>query len=376
MKRTNKYHFIVFLLLISISNTYAQKTKFSTSKEVLNLYNNSNYKSNAMNKSKSADSYMFMSLRNTVAAFNIILEKNYDKDVVEEYKLIIENIINSSQVSRDIINNKYKYKDKYKGWCVLKENSSLYTESPLYESYVFLRITQFLYQLKKAGWVDESDENLVWWRNTLSFVEENVWNKWVNRSFIKYNNYRYLLRSRTHMGGHWAGIAMYLAILTDNQKIKKQTTELQRQYDLLLKRNLKISNGAYKWNSTYDNVNGTGAYKEKLKRIQDVSHGNHVVLYIVSAYELGNPNWTFKDVQLLANTFKYIIYNKKENTFADKVNGTKDKSRAGWGNFIADGWAKLAAYDGDVYEVLTKFESNSILKNYDQELMFKASLIK
>jgi len=378
IKQINQHKLIVFLFFISISipNSSAQKIEITTPEEFLTMYSSSNYKRVALNKSKSSDAYMFMSLRNTVAAFNIILDKEYNRDVIEEYKLIVDNIINTAQVSKEIQNNRYRYKDTYMGWITLKENSSSHIEVPLYESYIFLRITHFLYQLKNMGWVEESKENQAWWNKTLSFVEENVWNKWVSRSFKKYNSYRYLLRSRTHMGSHWAGIAMYLNNITSNLKIKEETKKIVEQYDLLLKRNLKISGETYIWNSTYDDVEGTDAYKDTTKRMQDVSHANHVVLYIISAYEFGNPNWSLLDVQRLGNTFKYIIYNEKEDTFADNVNGTSSKSRPGWGNFIADGWVKLASYDKDVYTILTRFKNNDILKKYDQELMYRANLLK
>lgn len=378
IKPINQHKLIVFLFFISISipNSSAQKIEITTPEEFLTMYSSSNYKRVALNKSKSSDAYMFMSLRNTVAAFNIILDKEYNRDVIEEYKLIVDNIINTAQVSKEIQNNRYRFKDTYMGWITLKENSSSHIEVPLYESYIFLRITHFLYQLKNMGWVEESKENQAWWNKTLSFVEENVWNKWVSRSFKKYNSYRYLLRSRTHMGSHWAGIAMYLNNITSNLKIKEETKKIVEQYDLLLKRNLKISGETYIWNSTYDDVEGTDAYKDTTKRMQDVSHANHVVLYIISAYEFGNPNWSLLDVQRLGNTFKYIIYNEKEDAFADNVNGTSSKSRPGWGNFIADGWVKLASYDKDIYTILTRFKNNDILKKYDQELMYRANLLK
>src|SRR5690606_3685297 len=123
--------------------------------------------------------------------------------------------------------------------CACEKNK----EVPLYESYSFFYITQFLYILQDIGWVSESQKNKIWWEQTLSFVEENVWNKWLERSIsTKGKNYWYFLRQRTHMGSHWAGIAMYLGALTKNQEIKNQTKEVQRQYDLLLKRNLRTVN--------------------------------------------------------------------------------------------------------------------------------------
>src|SRR5699024_10688593 len=133
----------------------------------------------------------------------------------------------------------------------------------------------------------------------------------------------------THMGSHWAGVAMYLKSMTSNPKIKKQCKEVQEEYDLLLKRNLNPNPkypSAYIWNSTYDNTTGTDATESKPSRIQDVSHGNHVVSYIVAAYEMGDENWNLADIHKLCNTLKYVIYDEKNNRFMDNVDGTSDSS--------------------------------------------------
>lgn len=69
------------------------------------------------------------------------------------------------------------------------------------------------------------------------------------------------------------------------------------------------------------------------------------------------------------------MYNKKENNFFDKVDGTIDASRPGWGNNIGDGWAKLARHNRKTKKVLNKFSKNNLeVKKYDQELQFKTEL--
>src|SRR5690606_16883572 len=113
---------------------------------------------------------------------------------------------------------------------------------------------------QKSRWINLSPENTDWWQKTLSFLEQNIWTKWLKRSYIiNKKNYRYFLRSRTDMGSYWGGIAMYLKRMTSNLLIKEQCEKLQQDYDLLLKRNLKPNPSypaAYCWNSTYDNTNG------------------------------------------------------------------------------------------------------------------------
>ena len=114
------------------------------------------------------------------------------------------------------------------------------------------------------------------------------------------------------MGSHWAGLAMYLNTLTSNKQIQSQTAILIQQYDTLLKRNLNKSQDGYIWNSTYDNVEGTFAADTHKNIIQDVSHGNHVVSYIVAAYEFGNNNWTLADIHKLCYTLKEYVYDRKK----------------------------------------------------------------
>jgi len=179
------------------------------------------------------------------------------------------------------------------------------------------------------------------------------------------------------MGSHWAGIAMYLNKMSKNNIIITQTYELMQHYDLLLKRNLKKSKGAYIWHSTYDDISGTDAQSSEQEIIQDVSHGNHVLAYVTSAYELKNTNWKKKDIKAFSNTLVKIMYNSKSNLFSDKVDGSSDPSRPSWGNNVGDGWAKLAEYNKKASNIFLKFSKNeTVIKKYGQELQFKANFKK
>lgn len=333
----------------------------------------------ALGYSKSGNSYDFMTLRSTLGTLNSIIAETADERLINEEILLINNLINSAQVSQNIPNNKYEFKDGYKGWIALKTNErnkgSQFLEVPLFESYSFFYITQFLYLIRKNKWIEKSSANKVWWKNTLSFIEKNEWKKWYERSYKIHNKYyRVFLRSRTHMGSHWAGIAMYLKEMTSNSDIKGECKKAQEQYDTLLKRNLKLNptcQSAWVWNSTYDNTMGTDANATESSIIQDVSHGNHVVAYITAAYQLGDMCWRSEDIQSLCNTLKYIIYNKQTNTFADNVDGTKDPSRPGRGNFVEDGWIKLSKYDLEVANIFNLFSQNKFSKRYNPELQFQ-----
>lgn len=331
----------------------------------------------AIELSTSGDAYQFMSLRANLGANNALLKKRIQNDIIEYQLQLIENILSASSVSMQIKNNRYLYKDIYKGWVSYRDNGTKNSEVPLYESYSFFYIAQFLYIIKNNGWVEESSENITRWNIILAFIEQNIWTKWYQRCLgVKGNNYWYFLRGRTHMGSHWAGIAMYLNKLSENKEIKSQTEFLVKQYDRLLKRNFKLKENGYVWNSTYDNVEGTYASAVSGDIIQDVSHGNHVVAYIIAAFELGNENWSKEDINRLCYTLTEFVYDSHNNRFKDNVDGSDDESRPGWGNFVGDGWVQLADYSEKVRSIIVEFQNSKQFQKYNQELQFTANLNK
>lgn len=369
---------ILFILFFVVNVGYSQTDDINYK----SLYKDTDY-STALKIATSGNSYDFMGLRKYIGALNVMIKGTNDEELIQKQIKLVDNLINSSQISQSILNSTYEYKDKFKSWIVHKADNgnkaTINKEVSLFESYTFFYVAEFLYILKENGWIEKSVDNKKWWNETVQFVEQNVWTKWRSRSYKifnkKYNHY--FLRNRTHMGSHWAGIAMYLGEITNNEQIVKQTNEVQRQYDMLLKRNLQLKKGAYVWNSTYDDVRGTDAGKGKANVIQDGSHGNHVVAYVVAAYELGNKNWTKKDLKRLSKTVTRIMYNKKTNSFADKVDGTVHESRPGWGNFVGDGWVKLAKYDKEAAKIFKQFSTNDkLLKKYKQELQYNTTILK
>lgn len=316
-----------------------------------------------------------MSLRGYLGAINSMLIADYDDIRAELQVQLIENLISTSRESGQIDENQSPFKDGYRTWVSKRDNGTLNQEVSLYEGYVFFYIAQFLYYSKQKSWYANSKLNQKRWMDILAFVENNIWTKWYERCLpVKGNHYWYFLRGRTHMGSHWAGVAMYLHDLSQNEEIKNQTRLLVDQYDTLLKRNLKIRGRGYVWNSTYDKVEGTYASEVSEDIIQDVSHGNHVVSYIVAAYEFGNPNWSEADISRLAYTLREFVYDDMRGVFRDNVDGTDDPSRPGWGNFVADGWVKLAEYDVGVDNIFRKFKQTNMLRKYNQELQFKSIL--
>ncbi len=368
----------VFMTFRCISQNEDLVDKSNPIYAMYNLPNRINIseKQKAWNKSRSGDAYDFMALRKTIAAINAMIQATGETYWINQQVALINNLIETAQTSSDIPGNLI-FRDGFKSWISLAANGAYRKEVPLYESYSFFYIMQFLFLVRNSAWMESAYNSKIWWTNTLTFIEEHIWTKWYERSFLSYkNHYRYFLRSRTHMGSHWAGLALYLNAVTANPEIKSQTAFLIQQYDSLLKRNLRVYHGGYIWNSTYDNVEGSFAGRSPENIIQDVSHGNHVVSYIISAYAIGNKDWTLNDIKRLCFTLKEIIYDAQNNRFRDNVDGSADTDRKGWGNFVADGWVKLAAYDEEVKAVFKRFEKSDMLKKYNQGLQFKANLYK
>jgi hypothetical protein len=337
---------------------------------------------NYLNKSTSGDSYDFMSISNILDALQCMYlstgEEFYRNDLIK----IIDNILSTAQVSKNITGNKYEYKDNYLTWISKNRLNSYNNEAPLFEGYIFRFITQFIYNLHEEGWTNLSNENQNWYNRTLQFIEKNIWEKWANRS-NKINNkpYTIFLRTRTHTSSHWAFIGFFLKEITTDPLIKTQCIELYNMYDLLLKRNLKPNPAfpqAYIWNCSWDDVSGTQANVVTDVVLQDVSHGNHVLSYVTVSKKMGNSNWSDDEMDSLCNTLKLVVYNKETISFADMVDGSPSTSRPGWGNNQSEGWIKLSWFDKEVWNIYIAFafrQEYGIMRSQDMELPYYANLL-
>lgn len=359
--------FFILLLIGHYGNAQTESQKFKI------IYTNPNV---AVNLTSSGDSYGFMALRQHLGALNEIIKQTKDEQLILKQINLIDNLITSATRSDKIANSTYELKDSFQAWTAKQPANIINTEVPLFESYSFFYVAEFLHLLKVNGWVNKSEKNRMWWNRTVRFLEHDIWTKWRSRSYRTNKMYNQIfLRSRTHMGSHWAGIALYLREISNNDSIKVQATELISQYDRLLRRNLELRNGAYVWNSTYNDVTGTDAIRSAEVIVQDVSHGNHVISYVISAYELGNKNWRLDDLNRFSKTLT-MLYDGAANAFADNVDGSADPSRPGWGNFVGDGWVKLGRYNREAAGVLLKFSRNKkLLKRYYQTLQFNTTIL-
>ncbi|MBW7891564.1 MAG: hypothetical protein H3C48_11185 [Chitinophagaceae bacterium] len=312
--------------------------------------------------SQSGDAYDFMELSAIldplVCMYKSTGKDSYRNDLIT----IINNVIATAQVSKSIPGNKYAYKDDYLSWISKNRLEGYNNEHVLYEGYIFRFITLFLYHLHQEGWDRLSSANQDWYQQTVSFIEENVWEKWISRS-RRSNNvnspYTIFLRTRTHMGSHNAFIAFFLKEITSSPTIKSECTEMYNMYDLLLRRNLKPNPDmpdAYVWNSTWDDVSGTQAQQGGTTAVQDVAHGNHVLVYITTSRKFGNTNWTDADIEKLSNTVRLVIFDPVKFSFKNLVDGTSSTGiEDRRGNAQAEGWIKLSWFDNEAWDFYVDF---------------------
>lgn len=312
MKSVKNYTIIFFTIFLCQCSSY--KTITTEYYTTLGLEASKELTGRIEQLSLSGNSYNFISLRAFLGANNAILYGEENVGIINYQQSIIDNLMHTAQPSKAITPNDSPYKDGYLGWTSKRDNGTKNLEVPLYESYPAFYIAQFLHLSLDSDWYKCSRSNQNWWNKALQFLETHMWTKWYERCKpVKGNHYWYFLRGRTHMGSHWAGVAMYLNRLSKNEQIKEQAENLIHQYDTLLKRNLKTKGRSYVWNATYDDVSGTDASSVDQSIVQDVSHGNHVVSYIIAAYELGNPEWTLDDIHKLAFTLVDNVYDPSSN---------------------------------------------------------------
>jgi len=312
---------IVFLLCLVYLNAQAQRIDYlSKFENTLSAgYSEAYSQKRISSKSTRGNSIFFLEIGYYLNSNNMLGKQDIS------YK-VIQNIIESSTSH----NNQYR-------WIVKdvspqsRNFSQKGKEFPLYEGYLFRYIAEFQYLYPNKILYDPH------------FARSNFL-KWYNRSLADHGDASSLYGLRLHIGSHWATTAAYLLkIDSENARTYASFIDL---YDKQLKKSLKIvnvrGNECYIWNSTY-NDRFTNVLKKRKKEaiIQDVSHGNHIVQYVVDSYKLGSSSWTKKDLERFANTLKFIIWQDRSKP-SDNVDGTYDsetKVSSGWKQ--TDGWMKL-----------------------------------
>ena len=283
-----------------------------------------------------------------------------------------DNVTNRAQITNEIPANRSVFKDNYRGWIEKASggDTSIHNrEIVLSEIYFFQYVTRLLKDIYDHAFLYKQNKYRQFYLQTLDFVETNIWDKWERRgSRIRKNKYAYLLLNRTHMACHWAYIAAELSFLTTNQQRKTDYLNFVELYNINLEKNF-IKYGKYiKWNSTWDN-NLLGSINKPIDIIEDVSHGNLVVSYIVEAN--GLRLWKDQDaIQRLINTVKDVLWDAQDCLFRDNIDGTLfgvNHEGLSVGSFQADGFVKLTRYDTSLFAIFEKFIScSSMIINWRQ----------
>ncbi|WP_306622038.1 hypothetical protein [Chryseobacterium ginsenosidimutans] len=316
--------------------------------------------------SKSKNTYDFMALGYFINANNNMYLKTKDKKYIDNNISIIKPILIDT-------NSNSAYQKNVWVMNVGKNNQNATVngqEHLISEGYFFRYIGEFLDILAK--------NNL--YTNYQPLIKSGLkysFNKWKARSFSKYDDYSMLFHQRLHTGANWAIVALYLMKYDASSKDTYST--FVNQFDQELKKALVVNRSAsgvsyYTWNSTYPDkfCKALQAIKNYKPVVQDVSHGNHVVLYLIKARELNNANWKDFDFSYLANTLKLKIL--KTDSIADNVDGTTDPTVKNTGWRISDGWMKLIYYDKSLYPLFEKSLTNyqNRIDNSGLELQFNS----
>lgn len=311
-------------------------------------------------------SYRLMEFSRGIGALLAMFEATGSPEYLSEVLDLSEKLISKAQLGKSIQNNPNSFKDEYYGWANINKSGNSQTgdhlrEYPLYESYLFRYLAKTVYLIRNGANIHNTSSLLVRGNKLQDYIEKNGWEKWYVRGEKNSSGcFPHLFRSRAHMTSHWAMVALYLREVTNDQTKRDQYNHLLTLYNKQLKDNFNLIGNAYKWNMTWDSAwpIGTDCNPATKKSIvQDVSHGNHVVTYIIESYELSQGEWTQQDIQFLSNTFKEIVYDKAQQRFNGDLNGKFIANMAD-GLRMSDGFIKLARYDKEILALIRNVRAN------------------
>lgn len=353
--------FLIFFVASSLA--FSQKTKKDNYN--VSMSSSKHYNINKMlSYAESNNVYNFMTLGYFLNANNNMYLKTGDKSYLDNNLSIIKPIL-INNTSSNYSNNNWKMNVSKNN-----QNSSINGQEHLIsEGYFFRYVGEYLDIISKNN-LYHNEQSKICQGLIYSFK------KWRDRSFDKYEDYSLFFHLRLHTGANWGIVAMYLKKY--DSKNSQQYDEYINLFDDQLKKALILNkaNGQkyYTWNSTYPEKFCSALQKLKNYKpvIQDVSHGNHVVLYLLKANELNNPNWVNFNFKYLSNTLKLNIL--KSNSIADNVDGSSSASSKNMGWKLSDGWLKLIYKDSSLQALFEKSLKNyqSNIKNSSLELQFNS----
>lgn len=296
--------------------------------------------------SLSGDSWDQYGLAYEVDAAVSMFSATGDTKYLDQALKYTNNVISTAKPSKNL--KASHWKDGYLGWSSFQnlDPGEQPDEFPLYESYMWRYVTNMLVAMKQNPTVMADGKYKAQYDKVLSFTTKNIFDKWYARS-VDDNIYR----QNAHMASHWAMISMDLSLVdTDAARVAKAKTIYTNidngmpNYNggSLHKLMRKQSDGSYVFYGEFD---GT-------PRLEDVSHGNGVMAYVVHANSLG-IDWTSADMKAFSATLDRRVW-PSANKYAELVDGTGSDN--GWLN---DGWLDLGRYDAALQK---RLEGHSVAR--------------
>jgi len=351
---------ILIVVLISTGMSYSQVNKEN---KWIGLFDSTYYTGYNKKKpfrnvwmmySKSTNVLDFQPLSYGLDAVIAMYEATHNLKYLDDAVIFVNNVINSAKPLRNITYSKSSFSDNYATW-VVTDSSKQYAslnmkETSLSEAYFFQYVTHLLYIIKNTQSLIQLKSYRDFYTTTLAFTEKNIWEKWYSRGY-KLGG-KTIFEGRTHMESHWAYMACILSKITTDSGKKAEYIDAYTTYNALLKSNFKTRSdmpGVYIWNSTWDSKTSRDQ-----TFVQDVSHGNLVVSYIVEAHDL-SVFWTTTDINNLCNLVKKYLWINNKFTFKDNLDGSTKLQTTSRGGFQSDGWVKLGRYDRTLQSIYEKY---------------------
>lgn len=272
----------------------------------------------------SGNSQWYYFLGYAVDGYTAMYRATGQRAYLEQALTYIERVIADARPSSMLVGSQYR--DSYLGWIGVQFGDVSGLEYPLFESILWRYVTDVLVTIK-----DDPALMTIYrerYAAILAFTETHMWDKWYNRGAGN------LYRTRTHMASHWAYIALNLETLTASPIRAAQCRTVRARIDADLRSQLLSDGTAYRWSDQW------GQYPPQ--SVQDMGHGNHMVSYIVRAWERGDY-WTATDLRLFAGT-AWAAWNgdRADPRWAVNVDGSGGLDRF---QVQGDGWLKLARVD-------------------------------
>jgi len=247
----------------------------------------------------------------------------------------VNNVVAAARISSTLPDSQYK--DGYLGWISGQDN---FLEAVLRESVLWRYVTRLLVVIRQTPELYYDPTYRAQYDALLEFSEVNIFEKWYSRSSDT------VFRVRTHMTAHWAYIAMDLSLLTESPERRALYESVYTKFNQDMRAQIlpnPVDPEAYFWSDIWGSFDQPG---------QDTNHGNHVVSYMVQAFDQG-LYWTADDMVGLRNLVLNVLWDGslQEPGF----NGYLDGTDPGNGFDQADGWMKLGRYFPEVQQMYENY---------------------